>query len=179
MQIRFLLSLLFISLLVSCKKEPLLNVYSDSVLFSEKGGSQSVTFVTNNEWSVSVSGGSWLSLSSRSGSPKNSSFSVSASQNDSFEERSGTITISSGPLSKTIAVSQVKNRGVIITNKQHEVPTEGGDIKVEVKSNVDFETLIPDDSKGWISALSTKGLVGILLILEFLRTQLIIIELAK
>lgn len=160
MQIRFLLSLLFISLLLSCKKEPLLNVYSDSVSFSEKGGSQSLSFVTNNEWSASVAGGSWLSLSSRSGDPGNASLSVSADVNDSFEERSGTITISSGPLSKTIAVSQVKNRGVIITNKQYEVPTEGGDIKVEVKSNVDFETLIPDDSKEWISALSTKGLVG-------------------
>lgn len=116
--------------------------------------------MTNNEWSASVAGGSWLSLSSRSGDPGNASLSVSADVNDSFEERSGTITISSGPLSKTIAVSQVKNRGVIITNKQYEVHTEGGDIKVEVKSNVDFETLIPDDSKGWISALSTKGLVG-------------------
>lgn len=160
MQIRFLLSLLFISLLLSCKKEPLLNVYSDSVSFCDKGGSQSVSFVTNNEWSASVAGGSWLSLSRRSGDPGNASLSVSADVNDSFEERSGTITISSGPLSKTIAVSQVKNRGVIITNKQYEVHTEGGDIKVEVKSNVDFETLIPDDSKGWISALSTKGLVG-------------------
>ena len=61
---------------ISCEKEPIIELSQSSFSFSDQGSSQTISFSTNKDWSASVSGGSWCTISPASGSSEVKSITV-------------------------------------------------------------------------------------------------------
>lgn len=156
----FLLVLFFSALLfVSCEKEPILEVSQSSLTFTDQGGAQTISFSTNKDWTVSVSGGTgWCTISPSSGKSEIRSISVTVEANTTYDDRTATITINAEELSKVITISQPKNRAIMLTKDSFEVGSTGGNISVELSSNVEYDVAIPTENQSWITNTTTKGL---------------------
>lgn len=61
-----------------------------------------------------------------------------------------------GDSTKTIIVNQKQLDALTLTADKFEIPQEGGNIDVEVKSNIDFTYVIPEEFASWIHA-SSRG----------------------
>ena len=150
----------FIALFASsCEKEPIIELSQSSFSLSDQGGSQTISFSTNKDWSATVSGGSWCTISPASGSSDVKSITVSVTANDTYDDRSATITIKAEELSKVITISQPKNKAILLTKDRYEVGTAGGSISVELRANIDYDVTIPTENQTWITNTTTKGLV--------------------
>ncbi|SEM63467.1 Putative binding domain-containing protein, N-terminal [Prevotella sp. ne3005] len=86
---------------------------------------------------------------------------INVQPNDTYEERQAVITLTD-PEDGTILsfkVVQKQNDAILIDKDNYDVPEEGGDITINVKSNVDYIVEIPSNSS-WLSQkkLATRGL---------------------
>ena len=72
--------------------------------FNENGGSQTLTISSNVNWSVSENS-SWIAVNTTSGSD-NGIITITTSENTSATQRTGTVTVTGGGLSKTITITQ-------------------------------------------------------------------------
>ena len=155
------LFVLFLSVLLftSCEKEPILEVSQSSLTFIDQGGTQSISFSTNKDWTASVSGGTgWCTITPASGNSDIKTISVTTVANTTYDDRTATITINAEELSKVITITQPKNRAIILTKDSYEVGTAGGNISVELNSNIEYDVTIPTENQTWITNTTTKGL---------------------
>ncbi|MDO6598643.1 polysaccharide lyase family 7 protein [Tenacibaculum sp. 1_MG-2023] len=75
--------------------------------FSANGDTQSITVTSNLAWSASDDS-SWITISPSNGT-NNGSINVTVSSNPAFTSRTGTVTVSGGNISKTIAITQAES----------------------------------------------------------------------
>ena len=87
-------------------------------------------------------------------------YTVSVAENDTYESRKGKITFKQrgGNLSGTITIKQAQNDALIVENDEYELTKEEQHLNIAVKSNLEYEVVIPDDCKHWISVVGTKAL---------------------
>lgn len=143
--------------LAGCQKPPLLTLSGDSTVeVVENGGSATITFTANRDWSVAPSD-SWIHVSPSSGSASDKpvSVTVSCDPNTTYGERNGTVSIKAEDLSQTVSVKQAANGGLIVQTKSYEVGASATTIDVVVQSNVSFSAQISAD---WIRQTGTKAL---------------------
>jgi len=143
----------------SCEKEPILEVSQSSFTISDQGSSQTISFSTNKDWSASVSGGTWCTINPASGSSEVKSITVTVAANDTYDDRSATITIKAEDLTKVITISQPKNKAILLTKDRYEVGPAGGSISVELRANIEYDVTVPTENQGWITNTTTKGLI--------------------
>lgn len=150
--------MLSLCILFSCTKvvPAELNVTTSDLLFTREGGSQTIDFSTNKDWTA-TSSESWLKVTP-SGISTESSITVVVEANKDYDDRTATITIKVEDLIKTVNVKQSTNLGLILPKNRYELSNEAQSIEIEVQSNVDFEYAIDDASKDWISVQNTKAL---------------------
>ncbi len=134
------------------EKYPLLTISPPSFSFDIYGGTETVTVTSDQNWAISDNQ-SWISLSKSSGSD-DGSFTVTCSQNTSGSDRSGTITISGGGLTRTITVNQ---DGIDLTVSPTTLSygPSGSSQTVTVSSNVNNWAV--SESYSWISVSKTSG----------------------
>ena len=156
-------------LTVSCSKEvvpeltiPTGNVdyFTKSMDFDSQAGEKKLTFSSNVSWTAAVSGSTWLSISPTSGEGGVNTLIVKADENTTYDDRNAVITIAAGDTIRRVFVNQKQLDALTLTSDRFEVPFEGGEVKIEVKANVDFEVVIPSEYQNWIhkSAAKTRGL---------------------
>ena len=152
------LALFAFILVASCQKAPELSISGPTTVeISADGNSASITFTTNRDWTV-ISSATWMTITPSSGTASNSPITiyVSCRANDTFEDRSGTITIKAEDLTQTITVKQTENLGVILPKQVYEVPPTESTIDIDLKSNIKYTVSISSD---WIKQIGTKGLI--------------------
>ena len=143
--------------LAACQKAPELTLTgSANVEVSADGGSSSITFTANRDWSASCSD-SWIHISPSSGSAADGQITVSirCDANTTYSDRSGTVTIKAEDLSQTITVKQPANLGVIVATKEYNLTSEAKTIEVEFEANVQYSVSV---SESWIKHTGTKAL---------------------
>jgi len=157
---RITIAIIALASLTSCTKEvpAELNVTTTELTFAKDGGSQSISFSTNKEWTASSSA-AWAKVTS-SGSSSATSISVNVDANPDYDDRTATITIKAESLSKTVTIKQSTNTGFIVSKKDFDITNDAQSIEVEVQANVEFEVSIDEACKGWISKAETKGLTS-------------------
>lgn len=81
-------------------------------------------------------------------------------KNESYDNREGTITIKEkdGDLSIVIKVYQSQKDAIILSQKKQDLSDESQTIEIELKTNVDFEVIIPNAAKSWVSSSATRTL---------------------
>ena len=138
-----------------------LTISPTNVDFSTDGGTSKVTITSSAAWTaefVNDRADDWCSIDSTSGSAGTSTLTITATANDTPDDRTASIVVKSGTLSKTINVSQKQKDALTVTSSKFEVDAEGGEVVVEVKANIDFEYAIDESAKDWISYEGTRAI---------------------
>ena len=81
---------------------------SGTLSFDAAGGNQSISFSASSNWSLSVAstGSSWCSASALSGTNGNKSVTITVSENTGSTERSSSVSIKCGNLTKSVNITQ-------------------------------------------------------------------------
>lgn len=166
------ISLLIVTLfftVVSCKndnnEEPITPPESfiedfnqTNMSFSEEAGEQTFSFTANGDWTVDVastSGGNvWCKASPTEGKAGSQTVKITTTENDTYDDRSVTVTLKSGDESKTFVVTQKQKDAILINSNKIEVEQKGGTITIEVKANVNYTATIGETCKDWITESS-------------------------
>ena len=124
-------------------------------VLSAEGGTATVTFTASKAWTATVLSSDWLTLSSISGNAGLATLTITATVNETPDDRSATIIIKSGTASQSINVTQKQKYALTISSDKFEVNAEGGEISVEVKANIDFTVKTDAD---WIIQAGTRAM---------------------
>lgn len=140
------------------------NIISNGLSFSDAENKQTISFSTNENWTLSVaattSGGTWCTPSITSGTKGNVSVKFTVAENTSYDNRSVSVTIKAGTASKTFTISQKGIDALLVTTDKYEVNQEGGTIEIEVKSNISYKMEISESAKDWIKESSSRALTA-------------------
>lgn len=139
-------------------EDPFIKVEASSVVFTNKGGEKSLSVETNVDWTI-ASSETWCKVSPTSGTKGTKSIAITATANEEYDDRSCTLTIKGGDVTKTITIKQGENFGLLISQDRYELDNEETTIEVEVMANVEFEVVIAEASQGWIERVEARGLV--------------------
>jgi uncharacterized protein YjdB len=138
--------------------------FSKSLDFTSDGGSSTITFTSNKDWTISTStsGGdvSWCTVSPSSGKAGTNTVTVTTTQNTSYDDRNATLIFKVQDLLTNLVVTQKQKDALTITTAKYEVGAEGGTINVEVKANIDFQIEIPTEYSSWIHQATSRALTS-------------------
>lgn len=146
-------------LLFSCQKAPELTLTGPtSIELSEDGGSGSITFTANRDWSASSSD-SWVSISPSSGKASDGPVTVSVrcNANTTYDDRTATVTIKIEDLSQTVTIRQPANLGIVLPTRTFDLQADSKTIELEVQANVQYTV---STSADWIKQVGTKALTS-------------------
>ena len=149
--------------------EPYFNFTEDTNIspeFTADGGTTLVSFETSHSWTAS-SNQTWITLSRKSGTPSNTNFTITVSENKSTSLRDGVIEIKSNNDSYTIFVSQMgkeEEKEIIFTlsPSTSTIPAEGGNVSLTLKYDVDEDYIqygVFDKNNNpidWIELIETR-----------------------
>ncbi len=109
-----------------------------------------------------VEGGDWISASR---AHDENILIASVSKNETYDARVGKIYVKGAGQECTITITQSQLDELIVTAKEYDVDTAGGEVSIPVLSNVDYDFSVIS-GEGWISAkkVQTKGLKESILI---------------
>lgn len=129
-----------------------------SMSIPTEGGECSFAFKTSDSWTASVINGradGWLTFSPTSGQSGSVTVVVKASGNEGYEDRSATLRIVSGKNTTDLLITQKQKDALLVTTTKYEIPKEGGEVSVEVKSNVTYSYTL-EDTDGWVTDNTAK-----------------------
>ena len=138
------------------------SIQTSGLSFDTSTSEKSITFTSATDWTLSIaetrSGTSWCTASPTSGGKGTATVKFTTTENTEPEDRSVAVTIKAGTTSKTFTVTQKGNKSLLVTTKKYELPKEGGEIEIEVKSNIEYEMEISETAKDWISENSGRAI---------------------
>ena len=87
-------------------------------------------------------------------------YSLSISQNMTYDNREGSITFKqkNGDISTTVAVKQAQTDYLEVAKNEYIVDIEGETISIDIQSNVDYSVSLNEGAQSWLSIVETKGL---------------------
>ena len=136
-------------------------IVSNGLSFDSEAGEKSLSFSVNANWTLSIasttSGATWCKASVTSGSKGSANVKFTVNENTSYDDRSVSVTIKAGTVSKTFTITQKGAETMLVTTSKYEVAQEGGKIEVEVKANVDYQFAISETAKDWITETNSKS----------------------
>lgn len=136
--------------------------FSQGITFKSSAGSKTIEFSCNGDWTLSVastSGGvTWCTASAQSGRAGNNKVTVSVTENEGYDDRSVTLTLQAGTISKKIVITQKQKDAILLTSNKFELNNQGGSIQVEVQANIEYEVEISESAQNWIDQLGTRAL---------------------
>lgn len=128
--------------------------FTRSLDFTSDSGEAILSFTTNKDWSIDVSqsGGdvSWCTVFPNKGKAGENQVSVRVARNEGVDDRNTVLNLTVGDLTKSIVVTQKQKDAITLTTAKFEVDKNGGEIQVEVKANVSYEVVIPEQYQSWI-----------------------------
>lgn len=85
---------------------------------------------------------------------------ISVDTNTTYSDRQTKVTFSDTGDNTTVIVdvNQKQNNAIFAAEDKIEAPEEGGEVEINVKSNVDYDVVIPQEVD-WLSVTSTRALV--------------------
>lgn len=142
---------------VTQKQRNTLLVTADSYEFADEGGTFDIEVKANVNYvyDIDEDAAEWLSCTTtRALSTSYLTFKVAP--NEEEDSRMGVITITDGELVEEVTVYQTGTEPtIVISQSEYILSADGGNVSIEVSSNVDVEVEIPDEE--WISENTTRA----------------------
>ena len=138
-----------------------INLGITTIGFAAEGGTIAFAFTANEAWTaelVNDRADDWCSIEPTSGEAGSAEITVTTAPNDTPDERSASISITAGKITKSVIVNQKQKDALTVTASKFEVGAEGGEIEIEVKANIDFQYEIEESAKDWIENKGTRSL---------------------
>lgn len=140
------------------------SIMTNGLSFDTAGGDKSVSFSTNVNWTLNVAsttgGTTWCQASATSGTKGAATVKFTVAENTSYDDRSVSVTIKAGTVSKTFTIIQKGVDALLVTTNKYELSQEGGKIEVEVKANIEYQMEISETAKSWITEASSRALTA-------------------
>jgi thiol-disulfide isomerase/thioredoxin len=138
------------------------------------GGNVTIPVKANVTYTCTVSAGatSWLSVS-RTRALSNYTIILQAAKNETYDARTGTVTIAYEGQSATVTITQSQKDELIMSQKEFEIDSEGGELKVPVSTNTEYTCSVMEGAKDWISITNprTKGLEDYNIVLQIAENE--------
>lgn len=147
------------TIVVTQKQKDALTVTASRFDVGAEGGSIAVEVKANIdfEYIIEETAKEWLEYETTK-AMNSSTLVFTVAPNESLDKREGAIAIQSGDLKETITVYQEGEKpSIVISQNNYNVAAAGGDIAVEVNSNVDVEIEIQSDVT-WIKESVTRAM---------------------
>ena len=145
---------------VTQKGKDALILSKDKFELPQEGGTISVEVKSNITYEVTIPDEfqSWIASAPSSRAVTTKSYDFAVSENGRKQTRSGYIVFSGNSLSDTVWVYQAEFVDqLILTEDNYELPVEGGDIIVELKTSVNYDIQIPTSVASWINRVYTRS----------------------
>lgn len=132
------------------------------VFGSSKAGSARLSIQTNKQWTatfVNDRAREWCSLSEEGGKKGTFTLTVSVKENSTYDDREAAIVLQCKEVQRTIVVTQKQKDALLMSPSRVELPQEGGNFIIEVKTNVGYTLSIPSEVSQWVHWAETKALI--------------------
>lgn len=137
---------------VACETQeqitPEVKVLTDeaTLVIPTEGGSAVIDFDSNVEWTAAFKeAADWCSLSPKSGVAGAGKLTVQAIENAGNDNRSVVVVITAESATAEVTVSQLQKDALVAGQTSYDVPAEGGEVKVKLGHNVDYDVAIDAD----------------------------------
>lgn len=142
-----------------------LTISNTSFIFEAIGGEQTLSLSTNRDWTITVAntanGENWCTATPLNGKAGENNIQIRIAENKGYDDRNVSLTIEAGSVRRTVVINQKQKDALTLTANKFEVSKNGGKINVEVKANIQYEVIISETSKSWISqSAKTRGLTS-------------------
>lgn len=138
------------------------------------GGNVTIPVKANVTYTCTVSENakSWLSVTQLK-SLADYNIILLASKNETYDSRTGTVTIAYENQTSTITIVQSQNDELIVTQKEFEIGSEGGELRIPVSTNIQYDCIVMEGAKDWItiSESQTRGLDDYNIILQIAENE--------
>lgn len=143
---------------VTQKGKDAIIVSKDKFEVPQEGVTISVEVKSNISYEVTIPEefGSWIAPSPRSRAVTKASYEFVISKNSSKKPREGYILFAGNSVQDTVRIYQADR--LVLTDPTCYVSHEGGEITVELKTNVNYDVQIPTSVASWISRVETRTL---------------------
>jgi|ADurb_Gel_03_Slu_FD_contig_71_830678_length_5954_multi_3_in_0_out_0_2 thiol-disulfide isomerase/thioredoxin len=163
-----------ILLIVSCTKDPYITPgpgAGNSISLGSAAFSAEYVFSTNYDWTARSSG-PWLTVSPSSGMPgDNIILKLSAGENANYDNRTATVTITAGEITRTFTVDQAQNEGFELTKTDYSVGKDGGNITIPISANVTYTCTVSESARSWLAVTQTKALSNYNIVLTVSKNE--------
>lgn len=159
MKQNMLLLLSLFLLVFACQKDedPSLTINSGmDISVSSDRSTNTISFSSNMDWTARSSD-SWCTVSPASGDASIKKINVVVNANDTYSDRSSTVTIAVGGITKSVTINQSANLGLIASPERFDLSNDATTIEVAVEANVELEVTVSDE---WITQNTTRALTS-------------------
>ena len=125
-----------------------LDISVSDLVFEAEGGEKEFTIYCNSDWTI-TNESEWCKTTVNQGNG-NSKIIVTVGVYSEMEDRNTNLTIKAGNITKVLTVTQKDGDAIILSKDKFDIPEEGGNVTVEVKSNIQYEVSIPSQFQNWI-----------------------------
>ena len=131
-----------------------LNIAGTTITVGKDAATPAITFTASKAWTAE-SDSEWIVPDQTSGEAGEVTLNLAVSENDTWAERSGKVTVTVGEV-KTVFTIVQGTTSVLETAFTFNVGPEAQVIGIPVKSNVEY-TVTPDAEASWITVVATKA----------------------
>lgn len=100
----------------------------------------------------------WIEQSPASKAVTEKNFTFTISENEDYDKREGYIVFKGNSLRDTVYIYQAQKNELVLSQSTYNLQSTGGEIVVELKTNIDYEVTILDNAASWISRAETKAI---------------------
>ncbi len=126
----------------------MLDISVSDLVFGAEGGEKEFTIYCNSDWTI-TNESEWCKTTVNQGNG-NSKIIVTVGVYSEMEDRNTNLTVKAGNITKVLTVTQKDGDAIILSKDKFDIPEEGGNVTVEVKSNIQYEVSIPSQFQNWI-----------------------------
>ena len=126
----------------------MLDISVSDLVFGAEGGEKEFTIYCNSDWTT-TNESEWCKTTVNQGNG-DSKIIVTVGVYSEMEDRNTNLTVKAGNITKVLTVTQKDGDAIILSKDKFDIPEEGGNVTVEVKSNIQYEVSIPSQFQNWI-----------------------------
>lgn len=142
-----------------------LTLTKDKFEMAAEGGDLTVTLQANVECTSTIPSAfqSWIKKSPDTKAMTSQSFRYTVSPNEDTQKREGYIVFSGGSKKDTVYVYQsakipAEESSLILSENTYDLSASAQEITVELKTNIDYEVIVPDTVETWVSYITTRAI---------------------
>lgn len=139
-----------------------LSLSETDLVFTSEGGEKTFKITTNSDWTISNLS-PWCKVNVTSGTGDYEVV-VTVAESEEYSDRNTNLSIKVGNVAKILTINQKKKNALLLTKNKYNIPTEGDNISIEIRSNISYSVIIPKEYQEWIErqdlvrSLETKNI---------------------